>query len=178
MFRKLLLIVAFVAVGAGAYGVARAYFSSQAPVKTATFQAGTININLEQHPGYNSVPFSMQNWMPGQTQDVVVDVVNNSTVPVTLTGGINGTWGTALGDHFVSVVGAYYWGNSDWVALTDYDSHGNFVYGITDGSPIPAGGLVTMKMRAKFDENAGNEYQNQTYSADIVVTAHQVETPL
>ena len=174
MLKKLLFLLALVAVGAGTYGIARAYFSSKAPaVGTATFQAGTIDINIEKHAGYNEVPFSMTNWMPGQTQEVVFDVKNTSTVPVTLSGLINGTWGDSLGDQKVSVIGADYWDGLAWTPLT-FDSHGNFTY---DG-PVPAnGGVVTMRITAKFDESAGNEFQGQTYSAELQVTASQVIPP-
>ena len=170
MFKRLLLIVAFVAVGAGAYGVARAYFSSKEPAtSSATFQAGTINIDIAKHDGYNEVPFSMTNWMPGQTQDVVFDVVNTSTVPVTLSGHVDGAWGGTLGDQKVSVISATYWNGSDWAPLSA-DSHGTFTY----GDSVSSNGAVTMKMTAKFDESAGNEFQGQTYTANIFVTAEQV----
>lgn len=172
MFKKLLIAVALVAVGAGTYGVARAYFSSQAPVQTASFKAGTIDIDLAQHTGYNAVPFSMENWMPGQTQDVVVDVVNSSTVPVTLSGMVSGTWGGTLGDQMVRVIAAAYWNDptSTWEPLAA-DSHGTFTY----AGPVPAnGGVVTIRMTALFDPLAGNDFQGQTYSANIEVTAEQV----
>jgi len=173
MFKKLLILVAFVAVGLASYGIARAYFSSKAPATgTATFQAGTIDINIQQHPGYNSVPFSMTNWMPGQTQDVVFDVVNSSTVPVNLVGSIDGTWGGTLGDKEVHVMGGYYWDGSDWAPL-NIDSHGNIVYDDPSGK-LGAGETATMKITAKFEETAGNEFQGETYTATLKVLAVQV----
>lgn len=175
MLKKLLVIVAVVAIGATAYGVARAYFSSPA-TSTAALTAGTININIEGHGGgYNAVPFSMTNWMPGQTQDVVFDVKNNSTVPVTLAGEVSGTWGE-LGDHFVSVQSADYWNGSAWTPL-NADSHGTFTYADYGSSTlinVPAGGTATMRMTAKFDPAATNDYQGKTYSATIKVTGTQV----
>jgi len=178
VLKNLLITLAFVVIGVGSYGIARAYFSSIEPAhSTATFQAGTITIDIAQHNGYNTVPFSMTNWMPGQTQDVVFDVVNSSTVPVTLSGLVNGTWGDALGDHYVSVIGADYWDGSGWSAL-NADTHGTFNYADYGSSvlkEVPGnGGVVTFRMTAKFDENAGNEYQGQTYTADLYVTATQV----
>lgn len=177
MFKKLLFLVALVAVGVASYGIARAYFSSKEPAtSTATFQAGTIDINIEKHNGYNDVPFSMTNWMPGQTQEVVFDIRNTSTVPVTLSGVVNGEWDNGLGDHFVSVVGADYWDGS-WKPL-DADSHGTFTYADSGSSvlkEVPAnGGVVTMRMIAKFSGDAGNDYQGRTYTAEIQVTATQV----
>lgn len=179
MLKKLLLIVALVAVGAVSYGVVRAYFSSKTPATSnATFQAGTIDINIEKHDGYNEVPFSMQNWMPGQTQMVVFDIRNTSTVPVTLSGIVNGTWGAALGDQLVHVTGAWYWDDSAWAPLAA-DTHGTFTYA-DYASPavlkdVPAnGGVVTMRMEATFDPAAGNEFQGETYTAEIQVTATQV----
>jgi len=177
MFRKLLLIVAFVAVGAGSYGIARALFTSKVPATSnASFTAGTIEINIEKHGGYNEVPFSMTNWMPGQKQMVVFDVRNSSTVPVTLSGEVNGAWvgndslGNPLGDQLVYVTAADYWNGSDWVPLST-TGHGTFTY----NGPVQAnGGIVTMRMEATFDASAGNEFQGKTYSADINVTATQV----
>ncbi|MFA6423543.1 MAG: hypothetical protein WCW17_03795 [Patescibacteria group bacterium] len=117
--------------------------------------------------------------MPGQTQDVVVDVRNNSTVPVTLTGHIDGTWENGMGDQYVKVIAADYW-DGGWKTLAA-DSHGTFTYADFDTpttlKQVPAnGGVVTLRMTAKFDENAGNEYQGKTYSAGIFVTASQVVT--
>jgi len=170
MLKKLLFVVALVAVGAASYGVARAYFSKEAPVSNATFKAGTINIDLAQHAGYNEVPFSMENWMPGQTQDVVVDVVNTSTVPVTLSGHVDGTWGGTLGDQMVHVIAANYWNGSSW-ALLDTTGNGTFTY----AGPVPAnGGIATLRMTAKFEPEAGDVFQGETYTAAIHVTAEQV----
>jgi len=181
MLKKLIIVVSLIAIGIASYGIARAYFSSKTPAtSTATFQAGTIDINIAQHDGYNAVPFSMTNWMPGQKQEVVFDVVNSSTVPVTLSGVVNGTWGT-LGDHFMKVTRAEYWDGSGWTALAA-DEHGTFTYADL-ASPtvlkeVPAnGGVVTMMMEATFDKDAGNEYQGETYTAEIQVTATQVITP-
>lgn len=174
MFKKLLVFVALVAVGAASYLGARAYFSSEDPAtETATFNAGTISINLAKHDGYNEVPFVLNNWMPGQEQDVVFDVVNTSTVPVTLSGEVNGTWGGDLGDQMVYVLSANYWSDSagDWLSL-NHTGHGTFTY----DNPIAAnGGILTIKMRAQFDPAAGNDFQGKTYTATLNVTAHQVE---
>lgn len=178
MFKRLLLTAVIVAVGAGSFMVARAVFSTTSPAtSSAEFKAGTININLQQHEGYNSVPFSMDNWMPGQKQLVVFDVRNTSTVPVTLSGVVNGTWGNSLGDHFVNVIDADYWNGTDWMPLAA-DMHGTFTYadlGSLVLKEVPAnGGIVTLRMEASFDINAGNEFQGQTYTADIQVTGTQV----
>ena len=178
MFKKLLLTAAIVAVGAGSFMIARAYFSSATPATShADFTAGTININLQQHEGYNSVPFNMENWMPGQKQMVVFDVRNTSTVPVTLSGIVNGTWSNNLGDHYVHVTKADYWNGSDWMPL-NADEHGTFTYadfGTSILKEVPAnGGIVTLRMEASFDKEAGNEYQGKTYTATIQVTGTQV----
>ena len=179
MFKKLLFFVALAAVGVGSYGIARALFSnSNDPAhSTATFTAGTISIDLTNHDG--STPFHLDNWMPGDKTWVAYDVKNNSTVPVTLSGHIDGTWGSVLGDHFVNVTDAEYWDGS-WKTLAA-DSHGTFTYADAS-SPglliqLPAGSTVTMRMEASFDSAATNEYQGQTYTADIFVTATQVIPP-
>lgn len=181
MFRKLLLIVAFVAVGAGSYGIARALFSnSDDPAKSsATFTAGEININIESD-GTNAVPFSLSNWMPGNKQMVVFNVKNNSTVPVTLAGVVNGAWGNGLGDHFVYVTKAEYDNGAIWAGMAT-TGNGTFTYAdVSTPSTlieVPASGVARIRMEATFDVNATNEYQGETYKADLIVTATQVVTP-
>jgi hypothetical protein len=179
MFRKLLLIVAFVAAGAGAYGIARAYFSNQIPASsTATFNTGSISINIGPH-SQNDVPFVLDNWMPGDTQEVVFDVNNTSTVPVTLSGSVNGTWGDPLGDQMVYVIAADYWNGSAWRGLST-SGHGTFVYADRDNPSIllqvPSGGSVSLRMTGEFDKNADNRFQNKTYTATLFVTAEQVHS--
>lgn len=171
MIKKLLIVAALLAVGATTYGIARAYFTSKVPATSnATFTAGTIDINIQQHDGYNAVPFTLTNWMPGQTQDVVFDVRNTSTVPVTLSGHVDGTWGNGLGDKMVHVIAADYWNGSGWAALSA-DTHGTFTFA---GPVAENGGIVTMRMTAQFDPAAENDLQGETYSANIFVTAEQV----
>ena len=177
MFKKLLFVVALLAVGAGSYGLARALFdNSRAPAtSSASFTAGTINVSIETD-GTNAVPFTLANWMPGQKQMVVFNVKNNSTVPVTLSGVVNGTWGT-LGDHFVSVTKAEYNNGSVWAQMAT-TGHGTFTYADASTSStlieVPAGGAARIRMEASFDINATNEYQGETYTADLFVTATQV----
>ena len=174
MFKKLLILVAFVAVGAGSYGIARALFdNSETPATSAaTFTAGTINIDLANHDG--TTPFHLDNWMPGDTKWVAYDVKNNSPVPVTLSGHIDGSWDNGK-DEYVHVIGAQYW-NGSWKDL-NADSHGTFTYADAS-SPgtliqLPAGGSVTLRMNAQFDLGATNEYQGRTYTANIYVKATQ-----
>jgi len=179
MLKKLLLAVALVAVGAGSYGVARAYFSSKTPVaSTASFTAGSISINIGAH-SQNAVPFVLNNWMPGDTQEVVFDINNTSTVPVTLTGLVNGTWGNVLGDQMVHVIGADYWNGSEWKSLATI-GNGTFTYadfGTSVLKEVPANGSVSLRMTAEFDKDADNKFQGETYVAELQVTASQVIQP-
>jgi hypothetical protein len=180
MFKKLLVVCAILAVGAGVYGVAQAYFSSKSPAtSSATFTAGTIDIAIESD-GTNSVPFTLANWMPGQKQMVVFNVKNNSTVPVTLAGEVNGAWGNGLGDNFVYVTKAEYDNGAVWASMAT-TGHGTFTYADASSSStlieVPAGGVARIRMEATFDINATNEYQGETYTADLFVTATQVITP-
>lgn len=175
MFKKLFLTVALIGIGAASYGVARAYFTTKVPTtETATFSSGTVSIDITNHDGYNAVPFSLTNWMPGQSQDVVFDVKNDSTVPVNIAGAIDGTWGGSLGDKMVNVTDAKYWNGSGWAQLSSSDPHGTFTLVDNTNGIIPAGGLVTLKFTAHFEEAAENDLQGQTYTATLRVVAAQV----
>jgi hypothetical protein len=53
--------------------------------------------------------------------------------------------------------------------------NGTFSY----AGPVPAnGGIVTMRMKARFESEAGNDFQGKTYTASIFVTAHQIGEPI
>jgi hypothetical protein len=120
-----------------------------------------------------SALIGLTNWMPGDEAWVAYDVRNTSTVPVTLTGYINGTWGAPLGDQMVHVVAAQYWDGSTWQNMAA--PNGTFSY----AGPVPAnGGIVTMRMKARFESEAGNDFQGKTYTASIFVTAHQIGEPI
>lgn len=178
MLRKLFIAVALVAVGAASYGVARAYFTSITPAESsASFTAGSININVGPHNGYNAVPFELSNWMPGDTQKVVFDINNTSTVPVTLAGEVSGTWGEELGDTLVYVTAVEYWDGANWQNMAT-TGHGTFTYANASTPStllqVPAGGAATVRMTAEFDESADNKYQGKTYTANLSVTASQV----
>ena len=178
MFRKLLLIVAFVAVGAGAYGVARAYFNTEKQAPSSVLTAGTISIDLAKNDANSSASVALDNWMPGDTAWVAYDVKNTSTVPVTLSGHVDGLWNVAVGgeyDRLVNIVDAQYY-DGGWKTL-NANSHGSFTYadfGSTDLKALPVGATVTMRMQALFNTAAENDYQGKIYTANVFVTAHQV----
>lgn len=175
MFKKLLFLVALVAVGAGSYGIARAYFSNIGTPATGTAEitAGTVSVSIANHDG-SSMPFTITNMMPGDQKDVVFDVVNTSSVSVNLVGAINGSWGDALGDKMMHIVGAQYWDGSAWAGINSWDEHGNFkLEDATDGF-VPANQRVAIKLTAGFDKEAGNDLQGGTYAAVLRVVAVQV----
>ena len=180
MFKKLLIVVALVAVGVASYGIVRAYFSKEVAATPATFTAGTINIDIAKNDANSSASVGLNNWMPGDTSWVAYDVKNNSTVPVTLSGHVDGAWdfwAYGTNDRLVTVTGAQYWDGSNWQEL-NANPHGSFTYADArwPGTLIqlPVNGTVTMRMQAAFNVNAENDYQGHVYTANVFVTAHQV----
>ncbi len=178
MFKIFKSLFAIIAVGAIAISSTGAYFTKEVTLPSAAaITAGSISINIGAND-QNEVPFKMDNWMPGQTQEVVFNVNNTSTVPVTLSGLVNGKWDNGL-DEYVSVTEAEYWDGTAWQKLAT-TGHGTFTYANRNDASgvllaVPANDHVSLRMTALFSTDATDLYQGRTYSADLVVTASQVK---
>lgn len=182
MFKKLLIVLALVAVGAGSYGIARALFSSNGTTDDNTFTTGALTIVVSQDQMGGQIHPVISNWFPGDTAEVKFEVTNTSPKPINLAAYATGSWNAGLDDTMVKAIKIDYWksGMPDW---TEIKSDSNGITGLVYYSPIGTnadlyavapGEKVYFKITTEFDIDANNDYANQIYTANITVNATQV----
>lgn len=174
-----------VTAGALLVGGTLAYFTATDTSTGNTLGAGTLNVNVLEQNGDNELALALANLAPGETRTVNFDVKNTGTLDVFLRGYITGTWGTgneALdAENMIHVTQVERWNGSGWEVLHPGPEVTGLFYYSPDGTDA-SHFTVAPDTRAQFqltvmlDEEADNDYQGKTFTADIVAQARQTTT--
>jgi len=164
IFKSLAVIVAVAAIaGGGTY----ALFTYSETIN-GTFSAGTVKITAENPNG--SLPFTVTNWAPGDTETLRIDIENTGSLDVKIDPTdvvASGFWkknGVGIGDAYVSISNVYYWSNGGWVQGLP-----------TSTVTLNSGGKIAIKVEVSFDINATNEYQGANYYGSVTILAKQAD---
>ncbi len=170
------------AVGAGAFGVTSAYFTDEATSAQNKFVTGTLKVSVDQ--SMQTINPVIENWAPGDIEEVRFDVVNEGSLPVNLRSFALGEWfDSSLSAEMVKVVKVEYWDGSAWQVIRQANAGiEGYVYYSPNGYnsslfELKAGDKEEFKLSVKFDETAGNDYQNKKYKAQLTVEAKQTNAP-
>ena len=178
---KILFSILSIAVAIVIVGGTVAYFSDVDMSEFNTFAAAELEINVDQETNVYTTDFT--GMYPGDEIKVRFDVVNSNDIPVILRGYAIGEWaGVANPDNRNMQVTKVEYYSGEWTELIASPDglEGEYYYssdGTSSGTMIPlsADGTKKFRLTVKFDESAGNEYQNETYSANIVIEGTQVD---
>lgn len=184
---KILLSVASIAAAAALIiGATFAFFSDSETSTGNTFAAGTLEIDiLDQN---EDTPFETEvivsNWAPGDETLVNFDVKNIGTLPINIRGFATGSWGDddldALNVVKVTKVERF---SGGWEELaSDPDGiTGLFYYSPTGGDvdlfEVPPDARAQFRLTVEFDEDAGNDFQEETFTSSLTVEAKQTTAP-
>ena len=162
-------------------GATMAWFTSQVEITGNLFQAGTLTLELGEHP----LPFELDNMQPGEVYEEEVTVQNTGSldfkfkVVITEDGAAPaaGNPGYLPDQLWVTVsmdTGKVYEGALADLLATD------LVYADADGNVVPLeaeDGEGKVSFKVEFLTTAGNDYQDSSFSGTITFIATQVNNP-
>lgn len=153
---KLGLALASTALGATLVaGGSFAYFTSQAESTSNEFQAGTLTIALNAATPWSG-NFNINNWAPGDSAEQEVTIRNTGSLPLKYDLVL-----TPTGD----LAGA--------IKLEAFEKTGKKEQLHMSGRSLASGAQETVIIKATFNSEAGNNYQNKSGGAHIQVNATQ-----
>jgi len=164
-------------------GATFAFFSDTKTSTENTFAAGTLEVNITDQNAdtlFESEAI-VSNWAPGDQSFVNFDVKNVGTLPVNLRGFATGTWGDSGLDsqNMVKVIQVERWDGSNWVnILSNSSGITGYFYWSPNGTntalyTVTSGDRAQLRLTVEFDTNAGNDFQNQTFTSSLQVEAKQ-----
>ncbi|MBI4037482.1 hypothetical protein HY382_00350 [Candidatus Curtissbacteria bacterium] len=182
--RILLAAASILAAAALVVGATFAFFSDTEISTGNTFTAGTLEVDITDQNAdtlFESEAI-VGNWAPGDQSFVNFDVKNVGTLPVNLRGFAAGSWGTNELDsqNMVRVVQVERWDGSSWVNIQSNPSGIiGYFYWSPDGTntalyTVNAGDRAQLRLTVEFDEDAGNDFQGQTFTSSLQVEAKQL----
>ena len=186
--KKLTLAVIAVLLVAGLVGTGiMAWFTSEQAIKDNLFQAGTLVIELADGTPAEAL-LSFDNMQPGDLEEATATIVNAGSLPFKFYAIITED-GHVLGDDGAVSAGGYLPDVLD-VTLTMqggkvYEGplaallNGVLVYADASGQPVTVdpGETADIDIKVVFNEAAGNEYQNASFTGTITFIATQVGNP-
>ena len=164
-------------------GATFAFFSDTKTSTENTFAAGTLEVSITDQNAdtlFESEAI-VSNWAPGDQSFVNFDVKNVGTLPVNLRGFATGTWGDSGLDsqNMVKVIQVERWDGSNWVnILSNSSGITGYFYWSPNGTntalyTVTSGDRAQLRLTVEFDTNAGNDFQNQTFTSSLQVEAKQ-----
>lgn len=184
--KKILLSVLTIGLVASvAFGATQAYFTAVETSDANIFNVGTLGVEIKQDGyGYGTGSYVIEeNWKPGDTSEVRFDVVNTKDFPVHLAGFASGTWDDGgLNPEMVKVTKVEAW-HSSWGYWYTIDEDIDGLFGeyyfidVDDLRVLNPNETAYFRLTLKFDENADNDYQEQTFTGIVTVAAKQLEAP-
>lgn len=173
--------------GALLVGATFAFFTDTDNSTGNTLSTGTLEIDIVDQN--SSDPFQAEslvtNWQPGEEKLVNFDVKNIGTLPVNLRGFASGTWNDAGLDseNRVKVVKVERYDGGWQTLMTNAAGITGYFYDSSDGTSggtlfdLAPGSRSQFQLTVKLDENAGNNFQNKTFTASLQVEAKQLNAP-
>ena len=164
-------------------GATFAFFSDTKTSTENTFAAGTLEVNITDQNAdtlFESEAI-VSNWAPGDQSFVNFDVKNVGTLPVNLRGFATGTWGDSGLDsqNMVKVIQVERWDGSNWVnILSNSSGITGYFYWSPNGTntalyTVTSGDRAQLRLTVEFDPDAGDDFQNQTFTSSLQVEAKQ-----
>ena len=164
-------------------GATFAFFSDTKTSTENTFAAGTLEVSITDQNAdtlFESEAI-VSNWAPGDQSFVNFDVKNVGSLPVNLRGFATGTWGDSGLDsqNMVKVIQVERWDGSNWVnILSNSSGITGYFYWSPNGTntalyTVTSGDRAQLRLTVEFDTNAGNDFQNQTFTSSLQVEAKQ-----
>ena len=164
-------------------GATFAFFSDTKTSTENTFAAGTLEVNITDQNAdtlFESEAI-VSNWAPGDQSFVNFDVKNVGSLPVNLRGFATGTWGDSGLDsqNMVKVIQVERWDGSNWVnILSNSSGITGYFYWSPDGTntalyTVDSGDRAQLRLTVEFDPDAGDDFQNQTFTSSLQVEAKQ-----
>lgn len=159
------IIVAAVAVIAG--GTYALVFSDTETLNGSTLSAGTVGISFDSP---QTIPFDIDGMLPGDVEELRLDIVNDGDVDAQIAMSdvvVSGSWSNGLGDKYIKVIDVKYKNGANWDPIS------------TDPVIIGAGNTLKLKVYVEFENDSvddQNAYMGETYTADLSVTATQVDS--
>ena len=161
-------------------GATMAWFTSEANITGNYFEAGTLTLELGEHP----LPFELDNMQPGEVYEEEVTVQNTGSLDFKFKVVISedeaaprkGEEGYLPDQLWVTVTmgaGKVYAGTLADLLDTD------LVYADADGNvaPLAAGSEDTVTFKVEFLNSAGDDYQASSFKGTIDFIATQVNNP-
>ena len=164
-------------------GATFAFFSDTKTSTENTFAAGTLEVSITDQNAdtlFESEAI-VSNWAPGDQSFVNFDVKNVGSLPVNLRGFATGTWGDSGLDSqdMVKVIQVERWDGSNWVnILSNSSGITGYFYWSPDGTntalyTVDSGDRAQLRLTVEFDPDAGDDFQNQTFTSSLQVEAKQ-----
>jgi len=181
--RIALSVATIAAASALIVGATFAYFSDNATSNGNVLASGTLTVEITDQNA--NTPFAgeaiISNWAPGDDALVNFDVKNTGSIPANIRGFATGTWGVPELDdqNMVKVTKVERWNGASWeeLASSPPDITGLFYYS-PDGTntallAVNAGDRAQFQLTVEFDEDAGNDFQTQSFTSSLQVEAKQ-----
>jgi len=172
-----LLIIAIVSIFA--FAATKAYFTASADSPDNVFLSGTLDLAIGQDNILTGV-----DWRPGGTYSMEFNLENTGSMPINVKGYLGGEWGLSeLDPNMVEVVLVEKFGEFGWEQLNENnlaisEEFLNSSDGTEGGlSPIFPQEIVPFRIMIKLKETTTDEYQNQTFSANLHIAGRQVNGP-
>lgn len=154
-------LAVIVAIGAITGGATFAYFTDSEAINYNKLTAGTVKISLDDPNG--TLPFDITNMAPGDQETFRLDVLNEGSLAVDVSGTVTGVWDDLDTDKYMNITGLDYYDEiNGW---TPVDSNVD--------STVEAGKTLQIRLVLEFDKDADNAYQGKTYRGSFIVNAIQ-----
>ncbi len=186
--KKLTLAVIAVLLVAGLMGIGiMAWFTSQKSIDNNLFQAGTLVIELAGDTPAEAL-LSFDNMQPGDVEEATATIKNSGTLDfkfyaiITEDGHVPGNDGAGSADGYlpdVLDVTVTMQGGKVYEGPLSALLNQVLVYADANGDPVTVAPEQTADINIKvlFNEAAGNEYQNASFTGTITFIATQVGNP-
>jgi predicted ribosomally synthesized peptide with SipW-like signal peptide len=169
-------IIAFTLLATLAISSTSAYFTSSSESDQNIFTSGNLKIEVQQDD-----VLSVQDWLPGDEKTMEFKMVNTGSIPEYAKGYLGGEWSNPDLDPSVFEVRQLERKVSDaWVVVENAGlSLGEEFYLSMDGTEITLfelspGEDEEFRLTVGLDEQTGDEYQNEVFSASLHLAARQV----
>ena len=170
-YKPLLILSMFVVL---VISTTTAYFTGTTESDDNIFISGDIAIDVIQDN-----LFTVEEWFPGSEHTIEFSMLNNGTINEYVKGYLGGSWDNEELDPSVFKISKLeHKENNEWLTMSNGLELGDEFYLSDDGTiqtliELNPGSKEDFRLGVKLIETVGEEYQNQTFVANLHLAARQ-----
>ncbi len=160
---------------ASVVGVSGAFFTYAGQTQATQLKSSSLTMTL------NGATPEIDNWLPGQVQELVYTLENSGTLPVQVKAYVAGSWADPmLEQSVVSIDRLEIWQDNTWQQISGaWPLEDEFLIvrqtGDTDPTTLEPGDGVQLRVSLRLSEDVTNEYQAELFNTELHVAGKQLD---